>query len=274
MNITGSFHNHTVFSDGTESAEHMVLAAIGAGLTHVGISDHSPLSMPSASRWWTREEDMDEYRAELSRLKEKYEGKIHILAGIELDLDSDPKWGEGFDYVIGAVHQLLPNGDYCSIDYTVEEFDRAVNTHFAGDAYAYAEAYFDKVKGLATRRDCPIVAHIDLMCKFNEKFPRFNEEDARYLTAATACLCELVKAGKVIELNTGAITRGWKSLPYPARPMLKVLREIDGKLMLAADAHAGKDICGYFEEGTALAKACGFDELWTIDEAGFHPYSI
>ncbi|MBR6812215.1 MAG: histidinol-phosphatase [Oscillospiraceae bacterium] len=274
MKISGSFHNHTLFSDGTESAESMVLAAIGAGLSYIGISDHSPLSMPSASRWWTRSEDMPAYRAELSRLKEKYKGKIHILSGIELDIDSDPKWGEGFDYVIGAVHQLLPSGDYCSVDYTIDEFDRAVNTHFNADPYEYVKAYFDKVRLLAKRDDCPIAAHIDLLCKFNEKYPRFDEESERYLECAAGCMEALTKAGKIIELNTGAITRGWKSVPYPSRAMLKMLREMDGKLMLAADAHAGKDIAGYFYEAAALAKECGFDELWTIDEHGLRPEKL
>ena len=50
MKIKSSYHNHTVFSDGTESAEQMICAAIAAGLEWVGISDHSPLDMPSASR--------------------------------------------------------------------------------------------------------------------------------------------------------------------------------------------------------------------------------
>lgn len=274
MKIRGSYHNHTLFSDGTESAEQMVCAAIAAGLDCVGISDHSPHDMPSASRWWTKAEDMNAYRTEIARLKEKYASKIQVLAGIELDIDSSPAWGEGFDYVIGAVHQLLPNGDYCSIDYTVEEFDRAVCTHFGGDAYAYAEAYFERVKELAERKDCPIVAHFDLLCKFNEKHPRFSEEDERYLAAAVSCLEALVRADKVIEVNTGAITRGWKSVPYPSKTLLSELRKMNGKIILAADAHAGKDIAGCFDEAAALAKLCGFDEVWTIDEGGLHPEKL
>ena len=176
--------------------------------------------------------------------------------------------------MIGAVHQLLPNGDYCSIDYTVEEFDRTVNTHFGGDAYAYAEAYFERVKALALRKDCPIVAHFDLLCKFNEKHPRFSENDKRYLDSAVSCMEALVKANKIIEVNTGAITRGWKSVPYPSKTLLEELRKMDGKIILAADAHAGKDIAGCFGGATALAKQCGFNEAWIIDDRGMHPEKL
>ena len=39
--IRSNYHTHTVFSDGANTPEEMVLAAIDLGLESIGFSDHS-----------------------------------------------------------------------------------------------------------------------------------------------------------------------------------------------------------------------------------------
>ena len=59
-------HTHTNFSDGRDSVEQMVLAALERGFVSLGFSDHGALSIDAAAM--TREA---EYRAEVRRIREK-----------------------------------------------------------------------------------------------------------------------------------------------------------------------------------------------------------
>ena len=81
----------------------------------------------------------------------------------------------------------------------------------------------------------------------------------------------LVRAGKLFEINTGAISRGYRQTPYPAEPLLRLLREMDGKILFTADAHRACDVAFGYAEAVELARRCGFDTFWRLTEEGFVP---
>ena len=70
-------HNHTTWSDGSNSASELIEHAIQNGVEVVGISDHL-ITYPN------RLIDLDAYINELLILKEKFKDKINILMGIEI----------------------------------------------------------------------------------------------------------------------------------------------------------------------------------------------
>ena len=72
---------HTVFSDGKNTAEEMVLKAIELGFKEVGISDHA---FTPPYDWSIKKDGQREYIAELKRLKEKYASRIAIFIGNRL----------------------------------------------------------------------------------------------------------------------------------------------------------------------------------------------
>ena len=81
----------------------------------------------------------------------------------------------------------------------------------------------------------------------------------------------LIAAGKIFEINTGAISRGYRQTPYPAEPLLRLLREMDGKILFTADAHRACDVAFGYAEAVELACRCGFDTFWRLTEEGFVP---
>ena len=108
-------HMHTVFSDGKNTPEEMVLEAIRKGFDTVGISDHC-YGDPGGGMSL---EDSVNYRAEIARLKEKYAGQIRVLCGLEQDMLT--KDFAEYDYTIGSVHWLtMPDGHHVSVDWTPE----------------------------------------------------------------------------------------------------------------------------------------------------------
>ena len=58
---------------------------------------------------------------------------------------------------------------------------KCVEELFGGDWYRYTDAYYDQVAFLPERTGCDWIGHFDLVTKFNERAPAFDEESPRYL---------------------------------------------------------------------------------------------
>jgi histidinol phosphatase-like PHP family hydrolase len=99
-----SLHNHTTLSDGRAEPDEVVQAAIDGGLEAVGIADHF-LTKKTRS---VAPAELPRYVAAIEALKSRFEGKIRVLAGLEVDasavrteLDSlAPEMVSGLDYVL------------------------------------------------------------------------------------------------------------------------------------------------------------------------------
>ena len=235
-------HMHTVWSDGTNTAGEMVQEAIRKGLETVGISDHSsgdPCGM-------TLEQSAD-YRAEIARLKEKYAGQIRVLCGLERDYFTDDF--ADYDYTIGSVHWLaMPDGHHVPVDYMAEKLREGADKYFGGDFYALAEAYYAMMAKVVEVTKCDIIGHFDLISKFIEVDPAFDVKHPRYVKAWQQAADELLKTGKPFEMNTGAMSRGYRTTPYPAKEIRDYIREHGGKLIMSSDAHAKENITYGFKE--------------------------
>lgn len=260
-------HTHSLFDDGRANLEEMVLAAIGKGFDAIGLSGHSPIA--GENEWTIQESKLPQYISEALRLRDKYRDEIQVYVGIEYDLRSRLDLS-GFDYVIGSVHALCGK----DVDNTAEIAASLVQHCFGGDPDAAAEAYYSQYSRIAGMPKIDIVGHFDLLTKFDERTGIYNAESPRYHKAACDAMERLVRAGKIFEINSGAISRGYRTAPYPAKPLLCVLREMGGRICLNSDAHSMEGIGCAFGQSLALAKACGFRELWFLTGEGFRPVPI
>ena len=232
---------HTIFSDGKNTPEEMVQEAIRRGLDTVGISDHSsgdPCGMTLA--------DSVRYREEIARLKQKYAGQIRVLCGLERDYMTDD-FAE-YDYTIGSVHWLsMPDGHRISIDWTAEKLREGAEKYFGGDMYALAEAYYAAEARVVEVTKCDIIGHFDLVTKFIEQDPAFDLRHPRYVKAWQAAADRLLETGKPFEVNTGAMSRGYRTSPYPSEEIRQYLLSRGGRLLLSSDAHAKENIAFGFD---------------------------
>jgi len=237
-------HVHSTFSDGKNTPEEIVLAAIGKGMKRLGISDHSYTFFDES--YCVPQKRIAEYKACIAALKEKYADKIELLCGIEQDIfSSEPT--DGYDYVIGSVHYIFINGEYISVDHTEEILRDAVNRHFGGDFLAFAEAYWATAAQIAEKTGADIIGHLDLISKFNEGNRLFDESDPRYVATATAAVDKLLQSGKPFEINTGAISRGYRTAPYPAAFLQEYIRNHGGRFVLSSDSHSAETLMFGFE---------------------------
>lgn len=245
--IKCDFHMHTVFCDGKNTPEEMVLAAIGRGVECMGFSGHSYSPGDADTEIGMTDDVCRLYRNEIYRLREKYAGEIEILCGIEMDY-----WSENdtspFDYIIGSVHELRVPGGRALVDYSPERQTEAIDRYFCGDPMSFAECYFETEADVAGKTGCDVIGHFDLLTKFNERYPVFDTEDPRYIRAWQAAADRLLGFGIPFEINTGAISRGWRTVPYPAPDMIEYIKNHGGRFVLSSDSHDCSTICNRFDE--------------------------
>lgn len=247
--IRQELHLHTTFCDGKNTPEELVQAALAKGLTRLGFSGHG--YAPSDTDFCMSREGELAYRAEITRLKAVYGNRIEILLGVEQDyFGGKPDYP--YDYVIGSVHSVKVGDAYLSVDHSAESFKNNAETYFGGDYLAFAEEYYRLVGDVAAQTGATIVGHFDLITKFNEGGKFFDESDPRYVAAWQAAADKLIAAGLTFEVNTGAISRGYRTTPYPAAPILHYLKARGVPLLLTGDTHAAENLCYQFEKWEPL----------------------
>ena len=251
-------HTHSVLCDGKNSLEEMARAAFDAGAVSFGASGHSHTPVPYDAGY-VLPADMTDYRRQVLALREAYQGRMEVLLGLEWDSQSDVT-PAGFDYWIGSVHyQRSAQGVYYAADWSAEQFAACRDEMFGGDALAVAEGYFREVCRVAAKKPT-ILGHMDLITKFNAGNRFFDEEAPRYRTAALEALHAADPDATLLEINTGAMSRGYRDTPYPALFLLREWRAMGGRIILTADAHRAATIVWAYDQAAELARTAGFRE--------------
>lgn len=261
--IKTNFHTHTIFCDGKNTPEEMVVAAIEKGFCTIGFSGHSYFE-PEADISMSIDAQK-EYIKQVNELKEKYSDKIEIFCGIEQDIFSDEPIFN-YEYKIGSVHNIFKNGKYYDIDLSPESTKNTIDTVYNGDFDSFAEDYFSLVGDVLKVTNADIIGHIDLVSKFSETLG-FSQSE-RFLKACENAIIKLVPYNKPFEINTGAMSRGWRTIPYPTPEILTLIKKHGGTIAFSSDCH-NKDFLDFgFEKAFDLAISLGFDEHAIITKNG------
>ena len=249
-----NFHTHTRFSDGHDTPREMIEAALAAGFTALGFSDHSlyrwsdgigqySLTRSGTFRCWR----------EIRELSRDYAGRIRLYNGVELDGMSSPAPID-YDFTVSSVHEMRRRSVSIMIDDDAETQRKLVDELYAGDWCSFAEAYYDSLTEHIIRQKTDIVGHIDLPTKYS----LMPEEEPRYRDAATAAVREIVKHCDLFELNTGVIARGYRTTPYPAPFLLDEIRAAGGRIIVNSDCHDRHKLTCGFDDAEALLIRHGY----------------
>ncbi|MGN7454500.1 histidinol-phosphatase [Paenibacillus pasadenensis] len=236
--------------------EDYIRAAIDAGLSVIGISDHSP--------YFGSEEDHPQpgiamarsslpgYVEEVLALKAKYEGRIEVLLGMESDFF--PEHAETyrrayepypFDYLIGSVH--LSGGK--SI------FNR---TRWKGLSdlvqIEQKREYYELIRQSAVSGMFQVLGHIDAMKGY---YPAFSDIPAS--ESIDLALQAISGSGAAIEINTSGKTKtvgGW----YPSDAILERALFYGVQVSFGSDSHVPSRVGDEIEEVRAKLKEIGYRE--------------
>lgn len=263
-----SLHTHSLLCDGKSTLNEMAEAAFAAGVKFFGATGHS-LTPEGTDIDSALPADLSGYFAEMRRLRAEYEGRMEVLFGIEWDSVSEGERPAGLDYWIGSVHYLVDEntGRYLAMDWKPEYLAACRDEVFHGDMVALIEAYYAAVAAMAESKP-DILGHIDLITKFNSDGAFFDEADPRYKKAALSALHAAKPEKTLLEINTGAISRGYRKTPYPALFLLKEWCLLGGDIIITSDSHSADTVVFGYALAIELARAAGYDHAFTLTREG------
>lgn len=141
--LTGVFHFHTTYSDGTHSLEEMVSAASNHGWQYIGLSDHSQTAFYAQG---LTETSLEKQWKEIDAVEKK--SSLKIFKGIESDilkngdLDYPPSVLKRFDFVIASIHSRYGMTDMTErIVKAIENPFTTMIGHLSGRLLLAREAY-------------------------------------------------------------------------------------------------------------------------------------
>ena len=260
MSAKTNYHTHSNWCDGRDSTERMALAAVEKGFAVLGFSSHAML--PGSFLDWTlTPEKALRYAAEVRELAARFAPRLRILCGVEADYlpgEAEPSRAAyaaiAPDYIIGSVHFVrASDGAAVAVDASPRELADDIRDHFGGSAEALVQAYFAAVRE-SLAFDFDVVGHPDLVRKFNLKHPYFDESASWYREELERTSDAIAASGKMVEVNTGAISRGWLDDAYPSAEFRALLRRRGVRFVLGSDAHS------------ADALDCAFDRFAAAED--------
>lgn len=256
MPITADFHLHSSFSgDSDTPMEDMILRGIELGLTEMCFTEHNDFDYPVTERETPGffEVNPDAYLYDFLKLREKYEGRIHLLFGVELGLQPHLSRrnaafvkAHDYDFVIGSSH--LCNGK-----------DPYYPSFYEGRAQedAYREYFESILENLKSYSDFDVYGHLDYVVRYGPKKDEAYSYEM-YREIIDKILTRLIDMEKGLEVNTSGLSKGLRD-PNPCAGILKRYRELGGEIVTTgSDAHAPGQIAHAFERASEILKECGF----------------
>ena len=256
--MPADYHTHTpLCRHATGEPEAFIDAALAAGLTEYGISDHAPQIPEPFDDWRMAVAELPAYFDWIDRARSRAAGRMPIRAGLECDwLAGCENWiadlagRYDWDYLIGSVHYL---GDW--------DFDNPkwLGRWAQSDVEAVWDHYWKTYTTMADSGLFDIMGHPDLVKKFAQ-VPA-GDLDRFYQPAIDA----IAVSGSVIELNTA----GWHkpcAEAYPTPRFLELANAAGVGLVISSDAHAPDEVARDFTKAIELAKAAGYRETTLFEK--------
>lgn len=276
MQQFSSLHTHNTFCDGKNTIREMVEKAIELGFISIGISSHCYTGY-DFDVCGIKKDKVEEYYSTVLALKEEYKDKIDVFLGLEIESrvkgEKRPVIDPKLDYSIGSLHLFRKDGAFYSVDNTPEEWNDALSA-FNGNALALIENYLEELTSFAEDTPFDILGHFDLYTKFNEKERLFDDNSSSYKSLALKYLDKIIKTGKIIEINTGAMSRGWRESPYPAFFLLERMHERGVRVIVNSDSHSTSTLSYGYETAYRMLKEAGYTKETILTNKGWQERAL
>jgi len=263
-------HTHTVFCDGKDDIETFCRTAYEKGLASLGFSAHAPVFAKTGfhTDWHLPDERLGEYLDSVRSAKKRWEGRLPVYLGLEVDFipditgPADKDYRKmGLDYIIASVHYVFPpKGEPFTVDGPSKEVELGIKEGFGGDPMGMVEAYYDSEEAMIRAGGFDVLGHPDLVKRQNKDNKLFNPQSSFYLKRIAALAVLLAEAGVPSELNTGGLNRGKISECYPSLDFLKYFRKQNVPIVITADAHRAADLDGHYEDARKAMLEAGYTE--------------
>lgn len=265
-------HTHTEFCPhgSFEPTEKMIQKAIQLGFTEYSITEHAPLP-PAFSDYYAGESsglqtasmaanDLPLYFKTMENLQQKYASDIKIMIGFEMDyLPLFENWTKDFlmeygprtqDGILSVHFQAGRDGWWC-LDYTPEEFDKGLVSHYQHFPAIYT-AYYNLIEQSLKVDLGPFkpkrLGHITLVQKFEQYFQEettFSQDNQLQLTHL---LTEIANSKYQLDFNTAGIDKPFYQQIYPSKAIMMQAQTLGIPFTFGSDAHSIAEIGRHYDQ--------------------------
>lgn len=260
MTMKWDGHTHTKYCYHGSSAdeEQYIDRAIALGFKRYTISEHPPVpagwidDAPVMDSLAMAEEELPLYIAYAKQMKQKYEGRIEVTVGLELDylqgrLDFTERlvetWQQDLEDVVYSVHYLPGIGGMRCIDYSPDDFKEHILAHY-GTMEKVVDEYYDHVEAAITwAARLPMrkrLGHINLIEKFTTELPPIDQNQINGRLEAILPL--LVESGVGIDVNTAGLRVATCGKPYVPEWFLAACMELGVECVYGSDSHKPEQV--------------------------------
>ena len=261
MKVKRDGHIHSPYCPhGTkDSFEMYVEQALNKGLEEITFTEHMPFTSvffedkEFQDECAMSEEYVDSYIKDIKEIKKKYEGKIKINLGFEVDyvdgLDEEikemlNKYGENIEDSILSVHFVKFNGNFECID-CLEFFESLLNK--LGSLEKVYDLYFETLLK-SIKADLGIykpkrIGHPTLIRIFNNKYPI----EYKNINLMEKVVKEIKDNGYEIDFNTAGLRKPYCKEIYPSGIFLELIKKYNVPVVYGSDSHKSEDVAKDFD---------------------------
>ncbi len=246
-------HVHSFFSSDSQTPPNQQIErALKLGMPALCFTDHMDFDYPGEKKGEFCL-DPKPYLTAMKKLREEYDGRIAVRAGVEIGLEvpyqkqiTDYIRSSDWDFVIGSIH-------------LAGRLDPYQDSYFEGrdsrQAYlAYFEATWKCLAAFEPAFD--VLGHLDYVFRCGDR--AVTNAWSEWPDLMDEILKLVVDKGLGLDVNTGGMKKGLVC-QHPHDDLLKRYRELGGeRITFGSDAHSPEHLGDRFPETGERLKALGF----------------
>ena len=233
--MKANYHTHHYLCNHAKgNTEDYVKEAIKIGLKELGMSDHAPNTRVKDRGVRMKPSEFELYLNDIEEAQRKYEGKIKILKGVEVEYFYDRD--EYYEFLRKKVDYLIHGQHYISMTKRMDNLISGFGLKTVEQINRYASYLEDAIES----GYFDILAHPDL---YMNNYPEFD----KYAKIVAHRICKSAKKhDTILEYNANGYRRGGiktenRFLPnYPRLEFWKIVKEYGCRTIFGSDAHNPK----------------------------------
>lgn len=261
-------HIHTSFCPhgSSDRLEAYVEEAIKLGRTEISFTEHFPLpKLPNeilnrkfALECSISEKDIPPYLLEILMVQEKYDHKIKILKGFEVDYLEGceeqikallNQYGTVIEDSILSTHFVLYKNRYYAIDYAWD-VERLLNILPSEEMMyeLYYQTLLKSVKADLGEYKPKRIGHPGLVTIFQHKWP----VEYKNTALLEEIVFEIKERGYSIDLNVSGLRKPYCNVTYPSGQFLELFKKYNVPFVYGSDAHEVEQMTWIEKYGNSL----------------------
>ena len=276
-----NYHIHSIYCDGQDDPEEIILEAIQRGFKSIGFSSHCP--MPVENNYSMKYEKLAQYCQEIRMLKSNYSKLIQIYLCLEVDFienvispASPIVLFQQLDFTIGTVHFLWgkDGNKVYQLNTNTDAFLKAVKDGFHSNPASLIRTYFAAIRRMVETSKPTIVGCFDLLKMHNNGYVVFDIDTEFYQSEVESTLIVIKANNSILEVNTRGFYKGTSSEFSPSEKILRKALELNIPITVNTDAHNKNEIDSALTHAYEYLLEIGFTHAYALIDGSWNPYLI